>query len=52
MQARGSPVVDPAGKPLRFAGSMTDITDRKLAEQQLVHDAFHSRLTDLPTARC
>jgi diguanylate cyclase (GGDEF)-like protein/PAS domain S-box-containing protein len=48
MQARGLAVVDKIGKPYRFAGSMTDITDRKLAERQLLHDAFHSRLTDLP----
>ena len=48
MQARGLAVVDPRGKPYRFAGSMTDITDRKLAERQLLFDAFHSRLTGLP----
>ncbi|HVM84548.1 MAG TPA: EAL domain-containing protein [Candidatus Binatia bacterium] len=48
MQARGLAVVDRMGKPYRFAGSMTDITDRKLAERQLLFDAFHSRLTGLP----
>jgi len=48
MQARGLAVFDGAGKPTRFAGSMTDITDRKLAERQLLFDAFHSRLTGLP----
>jgi diguanylate cyclase (GGDEF)-like protein/PAS domain S-box-containing protein len=48
MQARGLAVVDNVGKPYRFAGSMTDITDRKLAERQLLFDAFHSRLTGLP----
>jgi len=48
MQARGLAVVDKLGKPYRFAGSMTDITDRKLAERQLLFDAFHSRLTGLP----
>jgi diguanylate cyclase (GGDEF)-like protein/PAS domain S-box-containing protein len=48
MQARGLAVVDRVGKPYRFAGSMTDITDRKNAERQILHDAFHSRLTDLP----
>jgi diguanylate cyclase (GGDEF)-like protein/PAS domain S-box-containing protein len=48
MQARGLAVMNRAGKPQRFAGSMTDITIRKLAEKQLQHDAFHSRLTGLP----
>jgi diguanylate cyclase (GGDEF)-like protein/PAS domain S-box-containing protein len=48
MQARGLAVMNRTGKPTRFAGSMTDITGRKLAEVQLLHDAFHSRLTGLP----
>ncbi|MES1150545.1 MAG: diguanylate cyclase, partial [Dongia sp.] len=48
MQARGLAVMNRVGKPTRFAGSMTDITDRKLAERQLLFDAFHSRLTGLP----
>jgi len=45
--SRGVAVFD-AGKPLRAAGSQTDITDRKMAEEQLRHDAMHDTLTGLP----
>ena len=31
-----------------MAGSLTDITVRKLAEERLLHDAFHDALTGLP----
>ena len=45
---RGIAIRDAAGKAIRMAGSQTDVTDRKQAEQQLFHDAFHDSLTDLP----
>lgn len=45
---RGIAVRDAAGKAVRMAGSQTDVTDRKQAEQQLFHDAFHDVLTELP----
>ncbi len=45
---RGLAVRDITGKAYRMAGSQTDITERKVAEQQLVHDAFHDALTGLP----
>ena len=48
MLCRGLAVTDDAGAAARMAGSMTDITERKLAEQQLVHDAMHDALTGLP----
>ncbi len=44
---RGLAVRDPAGVASRLAGSLTDITARKLAEEQLLHDAFHDALTGL-----
>jgi diguanylate cyclase (GGDEF)-like protein/PAS domain S-box-containing protein len=47
MLSRGVAVRDPNGKALRAAGSQTDITDRKLAESQLRHDALHDALTGL-----
>jgi diguanylate cyclase (GGDEF)-like protein/PAS domain S-box-containing protein len=45
--SRGTAVRD-AGKAYRMAGSLTDITARKTAEEQLLHDAFHDALTGLP----
>lgn len=46
--SRGLAVHDKDGVAYRMAGSMTDITDRKNAEQQLLHDALHDTLTGLP----
>ncbi|HSF79769.1 MAG TPA: EAL domain-containing protein, partial [Anaerolineales bacterium] len=48
MLARGLAVRDKNGIASRFAGSLTDITIRKLAEEQLIHDALHDALTGLP----
>jgi diguanylate cyclase (GGDEF)-like protein/PAS domain S-box-containing protein len=45
---RGLAVRDSKDVPVRMAGSQTDITDRKRVEQQLLHDAFHDSLTNLP----
>jgi PAS domain S-box-containing protein len=48
MLARGLAIRDESGKPYRMAGSQTDMTERKVAEQQLLHDVFHDALTGLP----
>jgi diguanylate cyclase (GGDEF)-like protein/PAS domain S-box-containing protein len=48
MLSRGLAVRDASGKAYRMAGSQTDITKRKDAEEQLLHDAFHDVLTGLP----
>src|SRR5579872_2763022 len=47
MLCRGLAVRDASGKATRIAGSQTDITDRKLAEEQLRKDAWHDALTGL-----
>ncbi|HEV8632433.1 MAG TPA: EAL domain-containing protein [Thermoanaerobaculia bacterium] len=44
---RGVAVRDGKGRVVRMVGSQSDITARKLAEQQLVYDAFHDALTGL-----
>jgi diguanylate cyclase (GGDEF)-like protein/PAS domain S-box-containing protein len=48
MLVRGMAVRQADGIAYRMAGSQTDITARKNAEEQLVHDAFHDLLTGLP----
>lgn len=45
---RGLAVRNEYGMAYRIAGSQTDITERKIAEKQLLHDAFHDALTGLP----
>jgi diguanylate cyclase (GGDEF)-like protein/PAS domain S-box-containing protein len=45
---RGLAVRDEHGEACRMAGSQTDITKRRQAEEQLLHDALHDTLTGLP----
>ncbi len=46
--SRGIAVRDGEGKPHRLAGSMTDVSLRKSAEEKLLHEAIHDVLTGLP----
>jgi len=45
---RGTAVRDAQGKATRMAGSQTDVTERKEAEEKLLHDALHDAVTGLP----
>ena len=46
--SRGIAVRRPSGRAYRIAGSLTDITRRKTAEERLLHDTLHDALTRLP----
>ncbi|MCM8734000.1 EAL domain-containing protein [Azospirillum sp. A1-3] len=48
MLVRGLAVRNEKGCAVRMAGSMTDITARKKAEQQILFDAVHDSMTGLP----
>ncbi|NTW97215.1 MAG: EAL domain-containing protein [Oscillochloris sp.] len=45
---RGQAIWGESGRVTRMAGSQTDISLRRSAEQQLQHDALHDLLTGLP----
>ena len=45
---RARPVLGSDGEVVRCVGTMKDVTDRKKAEERLLHDALHDQLTGLP----
>ena len=48
MLCRGIAVWNEENEATRLAGSMSDITAQKIAEERLLHDALHDALTGLP----
>lgn len=48
---RGMAVRASDHRAFRIAGSMSDITERKSAEEKLAHDAVHDALTGLPNRK-
>jgi diguanylate cyclase (GGDEF)-like protein/PAS domain S-box-containing protein len=48
VMTRGLAIRGPDGHPTRIAGSLSDVTERRVAQQRLQHDALHDTLTGLP----
>ncbi|MEZ5307915.1 MAG: EAL domain-containing protein [Pyrinomonadaceae bacterium] len=49
--SRGLAVRNESGNAVRMAGSLTDITERKQAEEKMAFDAVHDSLTGLPNRK-
>jgi diguanylate cyclase (GGDEF)-like protein/PAS domain S-box-containing protein len=45
---KARPVVATDGDVVRIVGTLSDITEAKIAEERLLHDAVHDNLTGLP----
>ncbi len=48
MNLRARPVIGTDGEVLRCVGTLSDVTDQRIASQRLLHDAVHDNLTGLP----
>jgi diguanylate cyclase (GGDEF)-like protein/PAS domain S-box-containing protein len=48
VMTRGLAIRSADGTPTRIAGSLSDMTDRRIAQLRLEHDALHDTLTGLP----
>jgi len=48
MMAKGLAIRTPSGRATRFAGSQTDVSERKSNEEQMIYDALHDTLTSIP----
>ena len=48
IDGRGHPALDANGRVVRLLGTAQDVTEQRLAEQQLEHQALHDPLTGLP----
>jgi diguanylate cyclase (GGDEF)-like protein/PAS domain S-box-containing protein len=46
---RARPVMGSDGEIIRCVGTLADVTERKKAEERLLHDAVHDNLTGLPS---
>ena len=44
---RARPIVGPDGEVARCVGTMLDVTDRRMAQERMLHDAVHDNLTGL-----
>jgi diguanylate cyclase (GGDEF)-like protein len=47
-EPHNKPIYDEAGELVAIEGISRDVTERKILEEQLEHQAFHDSLTDLP----
>ena len=45
---KARPVVGSDGEVVRLVGTLTDVSEAKIAEERLLHDAVHDNLTGLP----
>lgn len=45
---RARPVVGSDGEVMRCVGTLADVTDMRIAQERLLHDAVHDNLTGLP----
>jgi diguanylate cyclase (GGDEF)-like protein/PAS domain S-box-containing protein len=48
---KARPVVGSDGEVVRLVGTLTDVSEAKIAEERLLHDAVHDNLTGLPNRR-